>query len=67
MGDPIAFEAVRRGLDRAVDRALADGGAVDVSCPPVVLGLTDLAVAMSVVAAVIPPIAVIVANWGEDH
>jgi hypothetical protein len=28
---------------------------------------TDLAVAMSVVAAVIPPIAVIVANWGEDH
>lgn len=28
---------------------------------------TDLAVAMSVVAAVIPPIAVIVANWGEDR
>ncbi|TYL45545.1 DUF3099 domain-containing protein [Nocardioides sp. BGMRC 2183] len=25
------------------------------------------AVAMSVVAAVIPPVAVIVANWGEDH
>ncbi|MEQ6901807.1 DUF3099 domain-containing protein [Nocardioides sp. YIM 152588] len=28
---------------------------------------TPAAVAMSVVAAVIPPIAVIVANWGEDH
>lgn len=27
---------------------------------------TTAAVAMSVVAAVIPPIAVIVANWGED-
>ncbi|QYJ03079.1 DUF3099 domain-containing protein [Nocardioides panacisoli] len=28
---------------------------------------TEAAVAMSVVAAVIPPIAVVVANWGEDH
>jgi hypothetical protein len=28
---------------------------------------TTAAVAMSVVAAVLPPIAVIVANWGEDH
>lgn len=28
---------------------------------------TELAVAMSAVAAVIPPIAVIVANWGEDR
>ncbi|TIC79887.1 DUF3099 domain-containing protein [Nocardioides sp. GY 10113] len=28
---------------------------------------TTAAVVMSAVAAVIPPIAVIVANWGEDH
>lgn len=28
---------------------------------------TTAAVAMSVVAAVLPPIAVVVANWGEDH
>ncbi|GGD30812.1 DUF3099 domain-containing protein [Nocardioides daphniae] len=28
---------------------------------------TTAAVAMSVVAAVIPPVAVIIANWGEDH
>jgi hypothetical protein len=28
---------------------------------------TTAAVAMSVVAAVLPPIAVIVANWGEDR
>jgi hypothetical protein len=28
---------------------------------------TPAAVAMSVVAAVLPPIAVIIANWGEDH
>ena len=28
---------------------------------------TTAAVAMSVVAAVIPPIAVVVANWGEDR
>jgi hypothetical protein len=28
---------------------------------------TDLAIAMSAVAAVIPPIAVVVANWHEDH
>jgi hypothetical protein len=28
---------------------------------------TEAAVAMSVVAAVIPPIAVIIANWGEDR
>jgi Protein of unknown function (DUF3099) len=28
---------------------------------------TDLAVAMSAVAAVLPPIAVVVANWHEDH
>ena len=28
---------------------------------------TTAAVAMSVVAAVLPPIAVIIANWGEDH
>ncbi|HJQ07497.1 MAG TPA: DUF3099 domain-containing protein [Nocardioides sp.] len=28
---------------------------------------TTAAVVMSVVAAVIPPIAAIVANWGEDH
>lgn len=28
---------------------------------------TAAAVAMSVVAAVLPPIAVIIANWGEDH
>lgn len=28
---------------------------------------TDLAVAMSVVAAFLPPVAVIVANWGEDR
>lgn len=28
---------------------------------------TDLAVAMSVVAAVLPPVAVLIANWGEDH
>jgi Flp pilus assembly protein TadB len=28
---------------------------------------TTAAVAMSVVAAVLPPIAAIVANWGEDH
>lgn len=28
---------------------------------------TTAAVVMSVVAAVLPPIAVIVANWGEDH
>lgn len=28
---------------------------------------TDLAVWMSVVAAVLPPVAVIVANWGEDR
>jgi hypothetical protein len=27
----------------------------------------EAAVAMSVVAAVIPPIAALVANWGEDH
>jgi hypothetical protein len=28
---------------------------------------TTAAVAMSVVAAVLPPIAVVVANWGEDR
>jgi hypothetical protein len=28
---------------------------------------TSAAVAMSVVAALLPPIAVIIANWGEDH
>ena len=28
---------------------------------------TTAAVAMSLVAAVLPPIAVIVANWGEDR
>jgi hypothetical protein len=28
---------------------------------------TTAAVVMSAVAAVLPPIAVIVANWGEDH
>lgn len=28
---------------------------------------TTGAVAMSVVAAVIPPVAVLIANWGEDH
>ncbi|WP_284534996.1 DUF3099 domain-containing protein [Nocardioides sp. T2.26MG-1] len=28
---------------------------------------TTAAVAMSVIAAVLPPIAVIVANWGEDR
>jgi len=28
---------------------------------------TTAAVLMSVVAAVIPPIAVIIANWSEDH
>jgi hypothetical protein len=28
---------------------------------------TTAAVVMSVVAAVLPPIAVVVANWGEDH
>jgi Protein of unknown function (DUF3099) len=28
---------------------------------------TDLAVAMSAVAAVLPPVAVLVANWHEDH
>jgi Flp pilus assembly protein TadB len=28
---------------------------------------TTVAVAMSVVAAVLPPIAVVIANWGEDR
>ncbi len=28
---------------------------------------TSVAVAMSVVAAVIPPVAVVIANWGEDR
>jgi hypothetical protein len=28
---------------------------------------TTLAVALSVVAAVLPPIAVVIANWGEDR
>lgn len=28
---------------------------------------TPAAVAMSVIAAVIPPVAVLIANWGEDH
>ncbi len=28
---------------------------------------TTAAVVMSVVAAVLPPIAVVIANWGEDH
>lgn len=28
---------------------------------------TSAAVAMSVVAAVIPPVAVMIANWGEDR
>ena len=28
---------------------------------------TTAAVAMSVVAAVLPPIAVVIANWGEDR
>jgi uncharacterized membrane protein YcfT len=28
---------------------------------------TELAIAMSAVAAVLPPIAVLVANWHEDH
>jgi len=27
----------------------------------------EAAVAMSVVAAVIPPVAAVLANWGEDH
>ena len=28
---------------------------------------TDVAIVMSVIAAVIPPVAVIIANWGEDR
>ena len=28
---------------------------------------TTTAVAMSVVAALLPPVAVLIANWGEDH
>lgn len=28
---------------------------------------TTAAVVMSIVAAVLPPVAVIIANWGEDH
>ena len=28
---------------------------------------TTAAVAMSVVAAILPPVAVVIANWGEDH
>jgi Flp pilus assembly protein TadB len=28
---------------------------------------TTAALAMSVVAAVLPPVAVLIANWGEDH
>jgi len=28
---------------------------------------TELAIAMSAVAAVLPPVAVLVANWHEDH
>jgi hypothetical protein len=28
---------------------------------------TTAAVVMSAIAAVLPPVAVIVANWGEDH
>lgn len=28
---------------------------------------TSAAVAMSVIAAVLPPVAVLIANWGEDH
>ena len=28
---------------------------------------TTAAVVMSAIAAVLPPIAVIIANWGEDH
>ena len=28
---------------------------------------TTAAVVMSVVAAVLPPVAVLIANWGEDH
>lgn len=28
---------------------------------------TELAVALSLVAAVLPPVAVLVANWREDH
>ena len=28
---------------------------------------TELAVAMSVLAAVLPPVAVVIANWHEDH
>ena len=28
---------------------------------------TTAAVVMSAIAAVIPPVAVIIANWGEDH
>lgn len=28
---------------------------------------TTAAVVMSVVAAILPPVAVLIANWGEDH
>lgn len=28
---------------------------------------TDLAIAMSIIAAPLPPVAVLVANWHEDH
>jgi len=28
---------------------------------------TTAAVIMSIVAAVLPPVAVLIANWGEDH
>lgn len=28
---------------------------------------TDLAIAMSIIAAALPPVAVLVANWHEDH
>ncbi len=28
---------------------------------------TTAAIAMSAVAAVLPPVAVVIANWGEDH
>lgn len=57
----------RGGGEELVDPVRGAGRSQRVGAPRLRLRSTTAAVAMSVVAAVLPPIAVLIANWGEDH
>jgi hypothetical protein len=58
-------------LARLLGASVADppdqAAAADLAWNVVRLWSTTAAVAMSVVAAVLPPVAALIANWGEDH